>query len=282
MISIQKQRKIGRISKLLGEIGLVVFGAWIVSRVFWVAISPAAITHADGIKFPKFGEGTAQKAFGTSDTSLLIENNYFRPIGSQPQLGDIPETRLNLKLKGVRAGGANVQAVAIIRTPDNKDKSYAEGDEIVSGVVLNSVQNDRVILDKNGSQEVLVMEGASTILTRAVERPAEPERALEATTPDAAAGDVIGLPSSIIGAVVLDASNPENGIIVTARKPDQNDLSDYGLISGDKIIAVDGESAADLGQQGFYKAFSSGQVFVLDLERDGQALSLRMKRVKEN
>lgn len=65
---------------------------------------------------------------------------------------DAPETTLNLKLFGRRAGD---NGSAIIQTPDNKQKAYSVGDEIINGVTLKSVLPDYVVLSINGRLERL-------------------------------------------------------------------------------------------------------------------------------
>lgn len=65
---------------------------------------------------------------------------------------DAPETTLNLKLFGRRAGA---EGSAIIQTPDNKQKAYSIGDEIINGVELKSVLPGYVVLSLNGRLERL-------------------------------------------------------------------------------------------------------------------------------
>ena len=68
---------------------------------------------------------------------------------------DAPETTLNLKLTG-RTAGSN--GTVILRTPDNKENNYRLGDEIVSGVTLQAVNKDFVVLDVDGQMQRLTFE----------------------------------------------------------------------------------------------------------------------------
>ena len=279
MLSIRRQRDFGRIIRVGLELSLLVLGGALLAKLAWLFITPSfSVTVSDGISTPKFGNIAGESSNGPSDTTLLIEKNFFKSIGSTQTSAEIPETRLNLTLKGVRSGGAGTVAVAIIRTPDNKDKSYAVGDEIVSGVKLDGVLKDRVILDKNGAREVLVMAGASTILTRATKT----ETSSAAVAPTPAVQDVIDLPNTIISAIRLDATNIGDGIVVLARNPEQNDLSKYGFVSGDRLVSINGLPASELKAQNFFAAFMSGEIFTIELDRDGEILTQRMRRSKEN
>lgn len=66
-----------------------------------------------------------------------------------------PETRLRLDLKGVFASSKASEALAIIASSKDKDKTYHIGDKVVGGAVLHAVYNDRVILKRNGKLETL-------------------------------------------------------------------------------------------------------------------------------
>jgi len=71
----------------------------------------------------------------------------------------ISETRLNLKVYGMRADLGGDSSSAIIETPDKKQAAYFIGDEIIPGVILEHVEIDYVILDRNGEKERLSREG---------------------------------------------------------------------------------------------------------------------------
>lgn len=68
-----------------------------------------------------------------------------------------PETRLQLKLKGVFASSDPLQAFAIISDNKNQDKAYRLGSTVSGGAILHAVYADRVILKRNGRLETLRM-----------------------------------------------------------------------------------------------------------------------------
>ncbi|MGB0907107.1 MAG: type II secretion system protein N [Maricaulaceae bacterium] len=68
---------------------------------------------------------------------------------------DAPETTLNLKLVGRRAGE---NGTAILQTADNKQRVYRIDEEIISGVVLKAVQTEYIIISQDGRLERLTLE----------------------------------------------------------------------------------------------------------------------------
>ncbi|MEJ2591044.1 MAG: type II secretion system protein GspC [Candidatus Thiodiazotropha sp.] len=66
-----------------------------------------------------------------------------------------PETRLNLTLHGVFVDEDPQKGAAIIGTSGSTQKYYRVGAEIMNGVKLQGVFNDRVVLLRNGQSEVL-------------------------------------------------------------------------------------------------------------------------------
>ncbi len=70
----------------------------------------------------------------------------------------VPETRLNLFLKGVFAFTPMKYSSAIIASGKNgKEQSYGIGDKLAGGVTIKEIQSDYVILDRRGRSEILRM-----------------------------------------------------------------------------------------------------------------------------
>ncbi|MFV2057531.1 MAG: type II secretion system protein GspC [Thiohalomonadales bacterium] len=66
-----------------------------------------------------------------------------------------PETKLNLKLRGVFASTNPKNASAIIADAKGQEESYKIGDDIVGRAILREVYVDKVILERNGRLETL-------------------------------------------------------------------------------------------------------------------------------
>ncbi|MCG5547248.1 type II secretion system protein N [Halorhodospira halochloris] len=83
------------------------------------------------------------------------------PSGSGEEIpNEAPETTLDLKLKGVMAGGdRNGLGMAIIEQNDGQS-AYQTGEEIADGAVLVRVERDRVIFSRDDGYEMLRLEQA--------------------------------------------------------------------------------------------------------------------------
>lgn len=66
-----------------------------------------------------------------------------------------PDTRLNLTLHGVFAEDDDKAGAAIIGKAGSKQDYYKVGNQVMNGVKLQAVYNDRVALLRNGASEVL-------------------------------------------------------------------------------------------------------------------------------
>ena len=77
------------------------------------------------------------------------------PTTVQEKVIDAPETRLRLDLKGVFASSNKDEAIAIISSAKDKDKTYHIGDKVMGGALLHAVYADRVILKRSGKLETL-------------------------------------------------------------------------------------------------------------------------------
>ena len=83
--------------------------------------------------------------FGDAKKQLVVQQKVI----------DAPETRLKLDLKGVFATTNASEALAIISSSKDKDKTYRIGDKVMGGALLHAVYADRVILKRNGRLETL-------------------------------------------------------------------------------------------------------------------------------
>ena len=96
------------------------------------------------------------------ESSILREFDFFHREQKAIEITQVlsaPETNLNLKVFGMRADLKGLSSSAIIQTPDMKQAIYYIGDEIIAGVILQRVDIDYIILDRNGVVERLSRQG---------------------------------------------------------------------------------------------------------------------------
>lgn len=146
---------------------------------------------------------------------------------------DAPETTLNLKLYGRRAGK---DGTAILDGPDKTQKVFGIGDEIMNGVTLKAVNSDHIVLSQGGRIERLTFarEGKNMLTapdtqTDVIETPIT--ILPESMTADRFMAGVNLAPAIEDGRLKGFRISPKNGTV---------DLADIGLVSGDIVSAIGG------------------------------------------
>jgi type II secretion system protein C len=165
--------------------------------------------------------------------------NPFRIAGAAPAPAEAPsdvdlaETTLNLALHGTwvdEKGG-----VAIIKTQDEKQSRFAPGDVITSGVTLERVFQDQVIINRNGVRESL------RLINR---QPLRSAPAGEAAAPSAAAAPSGGAGLASIGRFILATPKTDavGGVSLELQPAgDPQRFAALGLRPGDRLVAVDNQ-----------------------------------------
>ncbi|MES9901044.1 MAG: type II secretion system protein N [Sedimenticola sp.] len=78
----------------------------------------------------------------------------------------VVETRLMLSLKGVYAPEDEATGWAIISEDQGDERNFMLGDEVSGGAVLAKIEPDKVLLERNGEMESLILEKESLPLTK--------------------------------------------------------------------------------------------------------------------
>lgn len=138
---------------------------------------------------------------GDSGPSVSEQLRALSPFGRAeirkkvaPVKMEVPETRLDLTLRGVIAGAGGKFGGAIIADRENGERFVAVGAKIAGAAVLDEVYPQHVVLLRNGRQEVLKMERESIDRSASV----KPQSLLEMKLPDFGfPGQPGGLPQSL-------------------------------------------------------------------------------------
>ncbi|MET0065104.1 MAG: type II secretion system protein GspC [Candidatus Thiodiazotropha sp.] len=138
---------------------LVLLISWQASQLTWglipapetpYQVMPTRLISADLDPTP---------ATDRQNLSRLASLHLFGDAASKPVVRKVdtkaPETRLNLTLHGVFVADKPEEGAAIIGTSGSVQKYYKVGSAIMSGVTLQAVFNDRVVLLRNEESEVL-------------------------------------------------------------------------------------------------------------------------------
>ena len=143
----------------------------------------------------------------------------------------VAETTLNLKLTGVWAnedGGS-----ATIKLADGREKRFAVGDEIVSGVTLSAVYADQVTLLRGGAREALKFESKTLGGGERTVAP-PPNRIVRAPS-------VTRLSSFMRLAPVRNIDGEFSIEVYPVR--DRAAFNALGLQAGDRLVSINGATA---------------------------------------
>jgi general secretion pathway protein C len=210
-----------------------------------------------------------------------------KPPPKPVEVAAAPETRLNLKLRGVFSSQDKEIARAIIADAKGDDESYAIGDEVPGGAVLNDILEDRVILERNGQLETLKLpleslpgETASNINrgipSRAVR--GTPAQSINTATADTSEilrhyrDALINDPQSVMGLVRVQPYNKGGKLEGYRIRPgrDRQLLTKFGLRSGDVVKAVNGVPMDNpIKALEILRDLSTATSVTVDIERNG-------------
>ncbi len=199
-------------------------------RLIWLVATP----------FGPMGALQTRDVESLSPQSRLSLFSSFDPFfRSGPAATANVVTSLQLTLFGVRMNEGSGLGSAILAGPDGVQESYAVGDEIMSGVTLNTVQFDHVIIDRGGVRESLYLDQSIPAETvgaddGAAGQPGGPAPSAASNTPSA---DMI---ANAVDLSPRNAGGKVTGIVVSPRGEGEL-FRAAGFQDGDIIVSVNGQ-----------------------------------------
>jgi general secretion pathway protein C len=178
---------------------------------------------------------TTANIFGVSDKAV-----------PQKQI-KVPETKLNLTLKGVLAAKPMSRASAIIaKGKSGKEDIFSVGDKMPGGILIKEIHPEYVVLERNGSLETLKLQKISGVAGFARSNNRRSSSSSRAGSPAAALkeirADILKNPTSF-GDYALPVVVKENGRQIGYRLQPQKKgklLAELGIQSGDVITQING------------------------------------------
>jgi general secretion pathway protein C len=155
----QLNRRLALVASLL----LIVACAWLLVEITWMFFpqdeeTTSVVQQRTQPRINKqnqqnnFNKLTMANLFGVSDKAI-----------AQKQ-ANVPETRLNLTLKGVLAATTMKMASAIIAQGKNgKEDIYGIGDKMPGGVIIKEIYPEHVVLERSGRLETLKLQKISGV-----------------------------------------------------------------------------------------------------------------------
>ncbi len=283
--SLKKTDPVSTAVKLL-QAGLLLLTGWILTRAVLLLVNPESawtpLPQVSSILTNESGEVVRDYDFSTDPFRLAKSEAIASAVFLDPGF-DVPETQLNLILKGRTVGNPGS---AVLQTPDNKESSYREGDEVMSGVTLQSVSSDFVVLDVRGERERLTFSREErTALGLSNQESAQSVNdsmnvAVEVTGPQLIPTVNALNASDLLNAVRLNPKFDKGQLTgyVIQSTGDETLLKNYGLQSGDIVTALNGESLLqgppDL--RSLQQTLSRARQVRLDVIRDGRPQTVKI------
>jgi general secretion pathway protein C len=211
------------------------------------------------------------------DIPAIVNAHLFGVTAQSGDPSDAPATTANLTLAGTLAGREPERGWAIIGASGQSARVYATGASLPGGARLHAVYPDRVILDRSGARESLLLPrlssgaGASRSQLRAAGMP--PGAAPNASIADSVRQLLVQNPSA--GSELLRPQPVFAGGSLRGYRvyPGRNraQFAGLGLQPGDLVLAVNG-AALDDPNRGLeiLRGVGQGSAVTLTIERGGQ------------
>ncbi len=203
-----------------------------------------------------------------------------RPVARQ----ELPETRLNLTLRGVVSAEAGQGGGAIIDSGNGQEVYYPVGAELPGGARLQAVRKDHVVLERNGRLETLKLpkDGIAPPTAggrRPSSRPAAARQSVGGPALARLRQEVIENPSRLLDVFSI-APQTRHGRFVGYRiRPgrDRDLFALTGLKDGDTVTAINGVRLDTPAKaMNALRGLAQASVALVEIERDGRMQTLRV------
>lgn len=222
------------------------------------------------------GPPVVQTQASNVDIAAIVNAHLFGVAAQSGDPSDAPATTANLTLAGTLAGREPEQGWAIIGATGQTARVYATGATLPGGAKLFAVYPDRVILDRSGARESLLLPrlaggAGGGVAPRSAGMP--PVAAPNASIADSVRQLLVQNPSA--GAELLRPQPVFAGGSLRGYRvyPGRNraQFAGLGLQPGDLVMAVNG-AALDDPNRGLeiLRGVGQGSAVTLTIERGGQ------------
>ncbi|PFG45571.1 type II secretion system protein C (GspC) [Vibrio sp. ES.051] len=268
-----------KLSLLLTCLFIAVIG-WILGKIVWLAIPQASDVPQWQ---PAVSNVVASNENSAIDFNALQNANLFgkyteqKPVAiEQPVVKDAPKTRLNLTLVGAVASSDPNTSLAVVANR-GKQATYGLGEEIEgTRATLKAVLVDRVIIDNQGRDETLMMQGLEYKKLSESSRSARSQA--QQVESSAGIGDELAQireeiakdPQSVFKYIAISPVKRDGGIVGYRVSPGRDAalFNDVGLKPGDIAVQLNGIDLSD----------PSSSVQLMQVMRDPQELNLTVER----
>jgi general secretion pathway protein C len=249
---------------------LGVQAAVIVTHLAGGGVRPASGSHA----------GTQLASHPPLDLSVLTGNHLFGAAPPPPPVDDAnaPATNMPLVLTGIIAAGNPKAGLAIIGTSASNAKIYPVGDRVPGNARVHAVYADRVLLERNGAIEALMLPhkfSPGTAPPAAAVGPSPLDRMQRALSNEP------GLISDVLRPQPVFADGKLHGYRVYPGR-DARAFAALGLRNGDLVLAINGTALDDPARgNDIFSSLSNSDQARVTVMRNGQQqdITLNMAQV---
>jgi general secretion pathway protein C len=266
--------------------GLVLLLAWQLVQLLWTALAAgptAAMTS------PATDPGAPARSGPPIDIQAIVNAHLFgvaaAPGASEVDPSAAPATQMSLVLVGTIAQTDPEKGLAILGESAPNAKVYAVGKTIPGGVRLHSVYPDRVILDRGGKLEALMLPkkfqgGGGPAPTATIAAPMRnPEPMLGDQIRTLAAQNPAAI-TEIIRPQPVFANGQQRGYRIYPGRNRQQ-FSKLGLMPGDLVTAINGTPLDDPARgMEILQSINSASEVTVTVERNGQSAQVNINNAQ--
>jgi general secretion pathway protein C len=260
---------------------LVLLLAWQAIQLVW-AILGARPTPATVSGGP--GEAPAAPQGATLDVNGIVNAHLFGVAGAsgsgETDPSQVAATQMNLVLVGTIAAADPQQGFAIVGESAATARVYAVGKTITGGTKLHSVYPDRVILDRGGKLEALLLPKKFTGGGMAAAAPLPQANPMLGQRLQDLAAQNPGAITEIIRPQPVFANGQQRGYRVYPGRNRQQ-FSRLGLMPGDLVTAINGTPLDDPARgMEILQSMNSASEVTVTVERNGQATQISINNAQ--
>jgi general secretion pathway protein C len=260
---------------------LVVLLAWQAVQLGWTLLgarpSPSAASGGAG-------EGSTGPSAPPLDVAAIVNAHLFGVAGAEGSGGTDPAsvaaTQMNLVLVGTIAHADPQSGFAIVGDSPATARVYPVGKTIVGGTKLHSVYPDRVILDRGGKLEALLLPKKFTGGGLAAAAPLPQANPMLGDQLQNLASQNPGAITEIIRPQPVFANGQQRGYRVYPGRNRQR-FSKLGLLPGDLVTAINGTPLDDPARgMEILQSMNSASEITVTIERNGQATQVSINNAQ--
>jgi general secretion pathway protein C len=206
------------------------------------------------------------------DLGALTRAHLFGPVAparDPATEASLAPTNLNITLTGVAVRPGGGCALAVVQ--GQPESAFCTGEELTPGVRLEAVEQDRIVILRNGVREAVTMKDADKSASLIV-----PSQG-PIVQPGSSGGQLVdrrqlqqqlGRPEFLSQALIVP--NPDGGFLVRQIQPGSL-YEKLGLRPGDVIRNVNGQALTSMEDvMRLYQQFGSAQRVLVEVQRQGR------------